>query len=278
MAVVVSERGARPRPVGLAVAHTSVTRIARRAAFRGRGCSGGFTLIELLVVVALIAVMLALALPTYTSSRERARTTVCGLRIKSFHTASLLYSEDFRVIPGSRGDKPMPPNTPLGNAWGWYRNRARGWARGPGFITANMNGGYLPKLKDAAWCPAKDPNDLNGQGFWSLPIDDKEWGLSFSPYAGNGQRFDSLTDDHYSNSGAIKLAEWDRYPKAYYLTETPGGHVIQTGLDVDGGPDGKGRHLGNVLVLIADGHVVEMPSLQVMLKINASDREFCWGD
>jgi len=55
----------------------------------------GFTLIELLVVVAIIAVLIAILLPSLGTVRESARRTVCGTNLKSQGTAFSIYAQQF---------------------------------------------------------------------------------------------------------------------------------------------------------------------------------------
>jgi len=56
--------------------------------------SSGFTLIELLVVVAIIAVLVAILLPSLASAREQARSVICGSRLKQIGWIWLLYVEE----------------------------------------------------------------------------------------------------------------------------------------------------------------------------------------
>ncbi len=55
----------------------------------------GFTLIELLVVVAIIAVLLAIAIPSFRKAREATRRTVCGSHLRQLQIAWLTYAEDY---------------------------------------------------------------------------------------------------------------------------------------------------------------------------------------
>jgi len=54
----------------------------------------GFTLIELLVVISIIAVLMAVMLPSLRSARERSRRVVCGNQLKSMGTAINVYASD----------------------------------------------------------------------------------------------------------------------------------------------------------------------------------------
>ncbi|HVT83450.1 MAG TPA: type II secretion system protein, partial [Phycisphaerae bacterium] len=55
----------------------------------------GFTLIELLVVVAIIAVLIAILLPSLGSARELSKRTVCAANLKGIGQASAIYSAQF---------------------------------------------------------------------------------------------------------------------------------------------------------------------------------------
>lgn len=53
----------------------------------------GFTLIELLVVVAIIALLIAILLPSLGKARDQAKLTTCGARLKQWGVAMNLYAQ-----------------------------------------------------------------------------------------------------------------------------------------------------------------------------------------
>jgi len=55
----------------------------------------GFTLIELLVVVAIIAVLIAILLPSLNRARESAKRTVCATNLKGQGAAAAIYASQF---------------------------------------------------------------------------------------------------------------------------------------------------------------------------------------
>ena len=57
-------------------------------------CRGGFTLIELLVVVAIIALLVALLLPSLKRARELARLALCASNLRTVGTLSQMYEND----------------------------------------------------------------------------------------------------------------------------------------------------------------------------------------
>jgi prepilin-type N-terminal cleavage/methylation domain-containing protein/prepilin-type processing-associated H-X9-DG protein len=56
---------------------------------------GGFTLIELLVVVSVIAVLIAIMMPSLASARRVARTAVCGTNLRSLSQAMNVYAAEW---------------------------------------------------------------------------------------------------------------------------------------------------------------------------------------
>lgn len=63
--------------------------------------SRAFTLIELLVVVAIIALLVAILLPSLSRAREQTRRTVCASNVKQQALAFHMYQNDFTYLPYS---------------------------------------------------------------------------------------------------------------------------------------------------------------------------------
>ena len=60
-----------------------------------RGAVKAFTLIELLVVITIIALLIAIVLPSLRSAREAAMRTSCASQIRQLGLATLMYGNDF---------------------------------------------------------------------------------------------------------------------------------------------------------------------------------------
>ncbi len=54
----------------------------------------GFTLIELLIVVAIIAVLVAMLMPTFATARQQSYKAVCASNLRQVAKATLLYAQD----------------------------------------------------------------------------------------------------------------------------------------------------------------------------------------
>ncbi len=82
-------------------ATTSSRAATVRERWHGAPTRGGFTLIEVLVVVAILALLVAVLLPSLAKAREQARTTVCATQLKEYGNATLMYNQDQRDrLPG----------------------------------------------------------------------------------------------------------------------------------------------------------------------------------
>ena len=79
----------------------------------------GFTLIELLVVVAIIALLIAILLPSLAGAREQARAVKCGSNLRQWGLGVATYSSNFDGwLPAKGGDGSSKP----GGEVGWWND------------------------------------------------------------------------------------------------------------------------------------------------------------
>jgi len=111
----------------------------------------GFTLIELLVVISIIAVLMAMLLPSLEKAREQARGVVCKAKLKQWGLVFLTYAEN-------NNGRFNPDRTGLdldvfagGHDW---PNEVKDYYKDPKLLfcpNATKPLGTYPKLKYCAW-------------------------------------------------------------------------------------------------------------------------------
>jgi len=150
---------------------------SRREMGRRTGQRGGFTLVELLVVVSIIALLIAILLPSLKRARAQAKDVMCKANLKSVGQAFDMYAESYgRVWP------PAVDTLGMQNRWPVPFHKG-------GIITAELarfddDGQQLkPPDKSIFLCPSERapriiPDWKNNSGVG--PVDRVEVGGSYS--------------------------------------------------------------------------------------------------
>ncbi len=98
-----------------------------------------FTLIELLVVISIIALLIAILLPTLGTARDEARRVKCIGQVQQIMTASHNYAADFRGWFPHRGG---------GAAWAWAMD-------GQTDLHDSFIEPYFGDRRDVMFCPSR---------------------------------------------------------------------------------------------------------------------------
>src|SRR5947207_1676664 len=92
----------------------------RHLSFRVHTRGGGFTLVELLVVIGIIALLIAILLPTLNRAREAAKQVQCLSNLRQVGLATVSYAGDNRgTMPGRGGSGIMMFNADPKQTWDW---------------------------------------------------------------------------------------------------------------------------------------------------------------
>jgi len=144
----------------------------------GRKGRFGFTLIELLVVVSIIALLIAILLPSLGAAREKAKLTVCLANLRGLGQTAIMYSKSFddhMPLNGNRGALVAPSGHDDWSNWAnWIGNE--GWP----YFDTNVDDGpafYMwgdktrPKGRPTALlCPGFIDNGSRRTMWWGLKM------------------------------------------------------------------------------------------------------------
>jgi prepilin-type N-terminal cleavage/methylation domain-containing protein/prepilin-type processing-associated H-X9-DG protein len=145
-----------------------------------------FTLIELLVVISIIALLLAILVPSLQKARSLVQTVVCRSHLKQWGIIFYLYAQD--------NDQKLPQSIP---------------DPGLDYRMAYWMGATLPYYKDPAirFCPSCRPDRDNNPKSWV--VDD--YGLTFEHWGPIGVSTPRTWWDWYP-SGSYGINEWCACP------------------------------------------------------------------
>jgi len=114
-----------------------------------------FTLVELLVVISIIALLIAILLPSLQTARKQAKRVVCHTNLRTLATAAYTYSTEFGVYPPSISNfANSPSSSPV---FPWRQQGGRDWLG-----IADQFGTFTDGLRD-------DPQTGEPKGFSAAP-------------------------------------------------------------------------------------------------------------
>ncbi len=109
-----------------------------------------FTLVELLIVIAIIALLMAISIPSLQKSRQQARTVLCGSNIRQLFIGLAMYETENGTLPHAFDNTHGFP--PLDGYAGFAAFDRQGW------WWFNYMDDYFSKSKgkkQILWCPSR---------------------------------------------------------------------------------------------------------------------------
>lgn len=230
--------------------------------------ASGFTLIELLVVVAIIALLMAILLPSLSKAREQARAVVCGTHLKSI-------GQGFFVYAGNTGD---------------YIPTIDQWS---GSVTPNQYGTWHWELSKVLYSYSGDPRypfrifatttpvavTTAQYAMFRCPTVDMQYGVKTTT---SSPGYGLLREAGFYNTTtkeleAVKItsfatpsktvvmwdsaAMWTSYARGWHIENT----VNDWPVTISDGPSSRFTqiHNGRASVLFADGHTEKLTYMEL---------------
>jgi len=203
-----------------------------------------FTLIELLVVVAIIAVLIALLLPSLAKARDAAKAAVCGSHFQQFSLGFMQYANDNYDSLPTTGDYENHNYDPQYKQDNWINLMQHKY-----LVTKSNPWGYRSfKFENDVWaCPSDPRVPVNGYlDGPSYGINSFVTGFYTAPYAWAPLKTSQVPEP---SKTPLLMDNDNPYRAAPCFLQEDNGHYF------------RHSHSNGDLILFVDGHTQWIPNL-----------------
>jgi prepilin-type N-terminal cleavage/methylation domain-containing protein/prepilin-type processing-associated H-X9-DG protein len=216
-----------------------------------------FTLVELLVVVAIIALLIAILLPSLASAREKAQRAKCATNLRTLAGADFMYAQDYNgFVPRDSGAGGAPSVFFL-----LIQNQKIALTAGP--ATGGFESQYAAAYRAIRWlkCPVF-PRSTQPVCYVDNAFDPNNIGHQISYLKLTAVRRPTETCNFTEGNANLPETSFDLYD--LWATSHLTLNTAQVGAGANGGGRicSDNRHRGQVNISYFDGHVDSKPYKQ----------------
>lgn len=228
----------------------------------------GFTIIELLVVVGVVAVLMAILLPSLATGRDRARGVQCLSNLRQLGLAQTMYAGDFkgRVIPAAYTSARIVGDGPPIYWWGGLDESGVDHTRGfvwP-YLQSELRAGGLFECPNQPWGSYEPQGQENAvtstygyNGYYLSPAYTPGWAAQIGgrPW----QTLERIAGASTVISFADALLVWDgQYVSNNVLIDPPRIYAGNHRWETNPHPTQSFRHAGASSSVFVDGHAAAL--------------------